>query len=97
VGTDRVQTLSVPMDGGPNTLSKAKKLKAQGKRSYEKTDLAVEAECLLLSLASAATVVTAEVTARMSQYGEAADTAGSYTHRGRACFLARTFFGGGGG
>jgi hypothetical protein len=50
VGTDRVQTLSVPMDGGPNTLSKAKKLKAQGKRSYEKTDLAVEAECLLFSL-----------------------------------------------
>ncbi len=50
MGTDRGQTLSVPMDGGPNTLSEAKKLKAQGKRSYEKTDLAVEAECLLVSL-----------------------------------------------
>ncbi len=37
---------------------------------------------------SAVTVVTAEVTARVSQYGEADETAGSYTQRGRADFLA---------
>jgi hypothetical protein len=76
VGTDRVQTLSVSTDGSPNTLSGAKRLKdtRQEKLREDRPDCCGS---VLAVITSAATVVTAEVTARVSQYGEAADTAGS--------------------
>jgi hypothetical protein len=92
LGIDRVNTLSVPTDGSPNTLSGLTRLNdtRQEKQREDRPDTCGRG---IAVATSAATVVTAEVTARVSQYGEAADTAGSYTQRARAGFLARTFLG----
>jgi hypothetical protein len=51
MGTDRVQILSVPTDGGPNTLSDMMTLdETHGKTREEKTDLTLAEEELQLLL-----------------------------------------------
>ena len=65
MGTDRVQTLPVPIDGGPNTLSNVmKRDDRQNKGVEDRPETCSEGVGTLF-------------TASVSQYGEAAEIAGS--------------------